>query len=194
MKSETRPRIILVTGTPGTGKTTISKLLAERLSGKYLGISNLAESENLILEKDNLRDTLIVDIKTLKKRIHIIASSSQLTVIDSHFATDIVSNSEVELTIVLRRAPWLLYKELSARGYNSDKIKENVEAEIIGVCLSSALESISRDKILEVDTSNKTPEEVVSLILSVIINHAAKSFGKVDWMSYPEIEALLKRF
>ncbi|ASJ07027.1 hypothetical protein A3L08_06675 [Thermococcus pacificus] len=34
--------IIVVTGTPGVGKTTISKLLAERLGCRYAGIKESA--------------------------------------------------------------------------------------------------------------------------------------------------------
>ncbi|MBN1682909.1 AAA family ATPase [Candidatus Bathyarchaeota archaeon] len=186
--------VILFTGTPGTGKTTISRLINSKLNGIYLNLTEFSKSQDLVLEKDVERDTLIIDIESLKKRLSkIINSTNKIILIDSHFSTDVVELSKVKYVIVLRRAPWLLFNELMERCYDIDKIKENVEAEIIGVCLSSALDVFEKEKIIEIDTTNSTPEKIAEYLLLIINGKTQATYGNIDWMAYPEIETLLKR-
>ena len=54
-------RIILVTGTPGVGKTAISRLLTSKLGAKHIELGELVKRENLICGVDKARGTLIVD-------------------------------------------------------------------------------------------------------------------------------------
>ena len=44
--------VILITGTPGTGKTVIAKLLSERLNAEYLSLNDLAFKYNFIESYD----------------------------------------------------------------------------------------------------------------------------------------------
>ena len=41
-------RVILVTGSPGVGKTVVSRLLASRLSGLRIGLAEIVKQEGLI--------------------------------------------------------------------------------------------------------------------------------------------------
>ena len=63
-------RVIVITGTPGVGKTTISKALATKLRALYLSVGDLVKTENLILGVDVERQTLIADLKKLRERIN----------------------------------------------------------------------------------------------------------------------------
>ena len=60
-------KTIIVTGTPGTGKTTIAKKLAKRLNYYYLDVNKLVSENKLSKGYDKKRRTKIVDIKKLNK-------------------------------------------------------------------------------------------------------------------------------
>ena len=61
--------IIAITGTPGTGKDTISKLVAEGIVWKLIDLNKLAKEKTLFLGYDGRRKCEIVDIKKLKSEI-----------------------------------------------------------------------------------------------------------------------------
>ena len=188
-----QPLVVLITGVPGTGKTTVSSLLAERLGGDHIEITQLVHDCGLSLSWDQSRATLIADVKALRCTItNIIAASSKPVVVEGHYSPDVVTRDVVTLVVVLRRAPWVLRIQLQLRGYSSRKIRENIEAELIGTCLVDALDSQDHRKICEIDTTGQTPEETVKLILATIDGEATYGYGSIDWMSKPEAETLLR--
>jgi broad-specificity NMP kinase len=54
---KTSSRIIFITGTPGVGKSTFSKLLEKKLPAHLIKISKLVEDKNLFsgIEKKNIK-------------------------------------------------------------------------------------------------------------------------------------------
>ena len=62
-------RVILVTGTPCVGKTSVAHLLASKLDAFYANLTELAVGENLILGKDEERDSIIVDENRMRHKI-----------------------------------------------------------------------------------------------------------------------------
>lgn len=52
---------LMITGTPGTGKTTLSIKLAEYLEKNHLNISQIAIKENLTDEYDDVLDSHYID-------------------------------------------------------------------------------------------------------------------------------------
>ncbi len=54
--------ILFITGTPGTGKTTISKLLKEQFSFNIVDINRLVDDEKLYTGIDEEKGYKIVDI------------------------------------------------------------------------------------------------------------------------------------
>ena len=63
----------------------------------------------------------------------------QDVIVDGHLASDVVLPSLAANIFVLRLDPSVLQKRLQARGYKTKKIKENVAAEILDVCLVDAI-------------------------------------------------------
>ena len=59
-------RIILITGVPGVGKTTISSLLMQKLDAVHIDISKIVKEENLYESIDEERQSLIIDIEKLR--------------------------------------------------------------------------------------------------------------------------------
>ncbi len=78
------------------------------------------------------------------------------------------------------------------RGYSARKVRENVEAELLGTCLSDALAAQDPAKIIEIDTTGEAPEDTVRLIRAAAEGEVEPSYGEVDWMEHPETEELLR--
>jgi len=184
-------KVILLTGVPGVGKTTIASLLSERLKGVHVNISELALAEGLVTGYDSMRETSIVDLERTTTRLReIIGEGKDPLIIEGHFSQDIVPPVNVSIVFVLRRAPWKLKGELESRGYNPEKVKENVEAELLDVCLVEAVEAYGKKKVCELDTTGVEANEIIEKITSVLRGERSCETG-VDWLSHPESRELL---
>ena len=62
-------KTVVITGTPGTGKTTISKKLAKKLDYYYLNVNRLISQYKLSEGYDRIRKTKIVDVQKLNKAL-----------------------------------------------------------------------------------------------------------------------------
>ena len=148
---------LCITGTPGTGKTTIARLLAKRLKWKLIELNKLAEEKGLYCGYDRKRKVNIVDIEKIKKDVEGLKEKN--LILESHYAHEM----PCDLVVVLRTNP----KELRERGrkkaWSKEKIEENVEAEIMEVCKQEALEL--GNKILEFDTAGKRSEQTIKDII-----------------------------
>jgi nucleoside-triphosphatase THEP1 len=99
-------KAILVTGTPGVGKTTISHKLASKLDALYIGITELVKKQKLITSVDEERKTLIADTEKVSKQLQeILAKAEGSIIIEGHYAVDVVPKKDVNTVFVLRRDP-----------------------------------------------------------------------------------------
>ena len=184
--------IIVVTGTPGVGKSTISRLLARRLEAHHVDLSVLALKEGLILGWDEKRETAVADLQRLKAHLEEMASLDRTLVVEGHYAPEVVDPERATFVFVLRKDPWRLKEELEARGYGREKVAENVAAEVLDVCLMEAVSTYGEDQVSEIDVTELSPEEVVEEMLSIIQRGRPTGVGKVDWLSRPGVEQLLE--
>lgn len=164
--------IILISGTPGTGKTTVSKILAKNTGRELIRISELASDDVTIRTE---KDTKIVDVEKLKQKIKRRMSGS--AVVDGHLSHLMDFG---DLVIVLRTDPKVLKKRLIKKGFDKAKTRENLEAEALDVCL---IESVERHKnVFEIDTTEKSPQDVAGDIIKIVEGNS-ENFkpGKIDW-------------
>lgn len=175
--------IILITGTPGVGKTTVSGLLAERLDACLIDINQLVEEKHLYTGIDEVRKYKIVDMDALFKGLNEIIKKigpDKHIIIEGHLS-HLFENSDI--VIVLRANPDVLERRMETKGWGKSKIRENIEAEAIDLCSYEAHE-IHGDKVNEIDTSSIAPEEVVDLIIDVINGDKKFPAGSVDFLEY----------
>lgn len=137
--------IIAISGTPGTGKTTLAEGLTERLGYHLIDVNAVInEHEELVIENDKERDTKIIDedglLKILKEKIEPIKKREKGTIIDSHLS-HMLDKGTIDVCIVLSCDLNILKKRLEARGYNELKIEENLEAEAFDEILEKAKEN-----------------------------------------------------
>ena len=189
-------RVILVTGTPCVGKTSVARLLTSKLDAFYVNLTELAMHENLISGKDKERDSIIVDEIRMRRKIREIVEhcDREHIVIDGHYAVSVVPKKLVTHAFVLRRDPVELRKLMEQCGFSGRKLWENLASEILDVCLVDALNVHGEGKVCELDATGKSVEEVVSEILDILGGHKKCRVGVVDWLGKLESEGLLEEF
>jgi len=188
-------RVIVVTGTPGVGKTAVSSLLASRLNALHVNIGELVRQEKLWSSMDRIRNTLIADMPKLSKRVQeIIKRTEQDVILDGHYAVHVVPAEVVRLAFVLRRSPDELQKLMQKRGFKGKKLKENLAAEVLDVCLYDAVKVCGLEKVCEIDATNKSTEEIVKEALAVLEGRKPCQVGIVDWLGKLEKEGRVEEF
>ncbi|MEM3783652.1 MAG: adenylate kinase family protein [Candidatus Bathyarchaeia archaeon] len=187
--------VVLVTGTPCVGKTSVARLLTLRLNAVYVNLTDLAIKENLVFGKDEERGSLIIDEAQMKRAISkFIESSTQSVVVDGHYAANVVPKRFVTHVFVLRRNPIELRSFMEKAGFSGNKLWENLASEILDVCLIDALNNYGKSRICEIDVSGRSLEEVVEEILEVLNRVRKCRVGVVDWLDKLESEGLLEEF
>jgi len=188
-------RIIVITGTPGVGKSSVSSLLASRIDSRLVSLGELARREGLYVGYDRKRDTLVADTTKLSERVEEIAAGSEKDVIvEGHYATSVVSPQRTHLVFVLRRDPQELVGILEGRGYKEKKVRENVAAEILDVCLYDAVCRLGASKVCEVDVTGRRADEVVEEIVQILSERKRCRVGLVDWLGKLEAEGKLDEY
>ncbi len=163
-----------VTGTPGTGKTAVCKVLRQKFGYKIIDLNELILKKKIYSKRDKKRETLVADIEKLRKYF---AGIKGDYIAEGHLA----HHMDLDLVIVLRTKPETLKKRLQTKKWSEAKIRENVEAEALDVILIEALQRHEKKKVHEVDTTKKTSEEVAQLIDEIIKGKRACPLGRIDW-------------
>lgn len=144
------------------------------------------EKEGFFRERDESRDSSVVDVELLERWVRTLKEDT--LIVESHYSHLI----HPDVIIVLRTHPDVLKKRLEKKGFDMRKILENAEAELVDVILMESLEMC--DRVYEIDTTDKTPEEVRDCILSIIGNEISGfEPGKIDWLSKVDIGEYLRR-
>ncbi|MBU0461983.1 MAG: AAA family ATPase, partial [Nanoarchaeota archaeon] len=126
-------KVIVVSGTPATGKTELAKLISKELRYKYLDVNQVIKENNLCEDYDKARHCNVVDINKLSKAlIKIITSSKESLVIDSHMA-HFLPKEYIDLVIITKCGLKALKERLEKRDYPDAKIRENLDAEIFDI-------------------------------------------------------------
>ena len=161
---------IALTGTPGTGKTEVSKRLEEE-GYRILHLTEFIREYNIPSERDADRDCDVVDMDALEEAvfeyqrqasrnyakhflnsnlcsddIHSAPENLPVLFIESHMAHYLC-----DLAIVFRTHPNVLKIRLDERGYSDKKVMENVLAESIDIVLCDCFDYCRR--IYEINTS-----------------------------------------
>lgn len=160
---------IALTGTPGTGKTTIAALLPYRA----IDINSMVKA-GMNLGKDPDRGCLEADMDALAGYLKDL-DCEETVILEGHF-----SHHFADWAIVLRLEPSALRPRLEARGYSVSKIQENLEAEALDVILVEAAELCSR--VDEIDTTGKSPQQVAEMVKEIIEGRLHLPPGQVDWL------------
>lgn len=168
---------IFITGTPCTGKTTV----ASKLNGRLIKINELAISHDFILGIDEKKGYKVIDVEKLSDYVDaLIGNCDEKLIFEGHLSHLCRGASKV---IVLRVRLEILEKRLKARNYSEAKIRENLEAEAMGVCSMEAYENYG-DNVIELDVSDLNVDEVADLVEDAIEGNVDSPAGSVDFMEW----------
>ncbi len=161
--------IIIITGTPGTGKTAVSKELVKILNKNRKERFKLIHLNNEILRRklwssiDKKRKSKNADMGKLKKFISTQSKENKNLIIESHLAHYFAG----DLVFVLRTGINELRNRMKRRGWNAAKIEENLEAERLNLILGESLDAHG-SKCIEIDTTGKTAKAVARHVMKYI--------------------------
>lgn len=177
--------IILITGTPGTGKTSISNFLSQKLSIPLVAVNDLVEEKHLYHGYDPEKGYKEVDVEDLCHELEIIIKNSTESglIIEGHLAHFLENSDLIDCVLVLRTRPDVLKKRLSKRNWPESKVNENLEAEALDICTFEAVE-IHGIKVNEVDTTDLKIEQAVDLITKIVDGNEHISPGDVNFLDY----------
>ncbi|RDZ47023.1 adenylate kinase [Haloferax sp. Atlit-10N] len=166
---------VVVTGTPGTGKTTATERVADDLDLDVVHLNRLVKDEGLWSERDEERDTLVVDLDAARDEL-----GDWDGLVESHLA----HHFEADRVVVLRCRPDILEQRLLDRGEAETKARENRESEALDVILGEAVEFHGEDSVYEIDTTERDPDAVADDIAAVVAGEREPSAGTVDFIDY----------
>jgi adenylate kinase len=185
--ASTCPYVILLSGTPGTGKTTISKSLSKQNGWEIFSLGDFIVDKKFYSSELDNRDAKIIDTEIAAKEgareILTRYFASEVVVVDSHYADIILDGfSELEkhvnnlcvrnyaqreniIGIVCRCHPNVLLERLAKRNYSNSKIMENIQAEILSESTQNLSEVLQEKKIIEIDTTNNSVKDISIAII-----------------------------
>jgi adenylate kinase len=169
--------LIVVSGTPGTGKSTVAKLVAKKLNARLIDTDLLLKEHKIGTVMDEKRRSRIVDTKKLSEAALSEAKKHPVTVFEGHLSHFVPA----DITVILRTEPKELEKRLKKKGWNKEKVKENVEAEAID---EITMECSRKKNVIELDTTDEFPEVVATMVVRAINDAKIRRHyapGKIDW-------------
>ena len=171
-----------LTGTPGTGKTSITRVLSELALTR--SVSDLADERGFLGVPESEEGIREIDIDGLVSSLkeEWVTEPDGLTIIDGHLAHHL----PCDVVVVLRCDPDILRGRLEERGYAEKKINENVEWELMG----SMWNEFEENDIpwTEFDCSDSEASDIAKSIVEWLGSEmlTTQSSMVVDWVNRNE--------
>jgi len=175
------PSAVALTGTPGTGKSSVARALAPRFRSVEVGDLAIA------LGAGRPRAGGVeVDLRLLRLRLTRSKALNGIDLVVGHLAHLL----PVRDVIMLRCRPTELERRArhARRGSPAER-RENFVAEATDVILLEAMRPGRR--VWEVDTTGRTVPEVARAVARRLRHRGASDYGSVDWLADRRVTAHL---
>lgn len=139
--------IIAITGTPGTGKSTLAKKLAVYLKFPLIDVEKIAKKT--ALKKENNEYT--ANLEKLRKKLIKVIKNKKNAVLESHLLVEV--KLPVDLLVILRCSPRELKQRLKKRSYSKRKTLDNLLCETQNYFATRAKLNYAKTKIVEINTT-----------------------------------------
>lgn len=175
---------ILITGVPGTGKTSAAKLLSQKLGAALLDINKLVEALKLYSHIDEQDGAKVVRLRELERELsEAIRAEKRSIIVEGHLGCEM--KLPASKVIVLRCEPRELRRRMASRNYSPEKISQNALSEALDYCTALSEKNYGKRKVWEIDTTGLAPQQVAAECEKVISGKRKKKP-----VSFPE--ALLR--
>jgi adenylate kinase len=181
---------LVITGNPGVGKHTSAKIIAEKIDTEIIDINKVAIDNDAIAKKTERG--LEVDVKKLDRLLAKMLRGRKDLIIVGHLAPYVLKPAGISMVAVLRRSPYELEKTLGKRGYSTNKIRENLASEILGVSLYDSVKTFGRRKVVEFDTTGKTPDQTADEIMRGLRKKPKPT--RIDWLAIVSERGDMQKF
>jgi len=124
---------ILITGVPGTGKTTVAKLLSQKTGAALIDINKLVDVLHLYSGTDEEDGAKLVRMKELEEELAAAIKSERCPlIVEGHLGCEM--KLPVSKVIVLRCEPKTLRARMASRNYPPAKVSANALSEALDYC------------------------------------------------------------
>ena len=168
---------IALTGTPGTGKTSLGKKLAHQMGIPFLDTKRIILRERLYRVNKSEKEKT-VSLEKLEKSLREKLKKKKDGVLESHLLCEFTL--PIDVIVVLRCDPNVLESRLKKRRYPASKIRDNLLCEALDYVTQKAEGNYPKARILEVDTTTKITAGKLALKIQ------SKKSDRVNWSSWLE--------
>jgi len=159
-----KPKLLIITGTPCTGKSTLAIVLAKKLKFErvdlhhyYHTISSGYNQKKQAYDIDKKKFIALVQKK--------LSQTEKGLIVDSHIS-HLLPVRLVDQCIVLTCSNLkILQRRLQKRKYSPEKTRENLDSEIFQICLMEAREQ--GHKVMVFDTGTSRLSEIQKAIVKL---------------------------
>lgn len=149
---------LLITGVPGTGKTTLAQSWSKASGTPILQLNELVEQKELYSHVDSEDFAKVVRLPALAREANAwLAAQEGGCIVEGHLGCEM--KLDVARVAVLRLNPQELEKRLSARGYVPTKVGENKMSELLDYCTVRSIQTYGEEKVYEIDMSGRGKPE-----------------------------------
>ncbi|XP_059487700.1 adenylate kinase isoenzyme 6 [Neocloeon triangulifer] len=149
---------ILVTGTPGVGKSTLCEQVAEITGLEWIQVGAFAKENDCLDEFDEEYKCPVLNEDKLLDELEEKMSEGG-RIVDYH-GCDFFPERWFDIVFVLRTDNTQLFDRLRQRGYSGKKLDDNIQCEIFQTILEEAQESYQAEIVHQLPSN--TPEEMES--------------------------------
>lgn len=158
-------KVIIISGTPGVGKSTLAKALAKKVGYGRLNLhryyQTISSGYNKNKQTYNINPKKFIGFVQRKQKLF-----KTGLIIDSHISHYLPAHM-VDLCIVVTCSDLKkLRHRLRRRGYTHKKIEENIQAEIFQVCLLEAQER--GHKVVVFDVCQMPVSRIISQVMTAL--------------------------
>jgi adenylate kinase len=187
---------IIVSGTPGVGKHTISLELSKLLNGfPILDINKVILTENLFIYSSEFETE--IDVTKIYNSLKLLLSTKEYVnaIIVGHLAPYVLDPLLIDFVAILRRNPFELKRIYEKRAYSEKKISDNLISEILGIISYDFLKKFNKKNIIELEIiENVLPSVYAQKIIDMYNNKNLREFGMIDWLSVAQTNPQMFKF
>ena len=166
---------VLVTGTPGVGKTTLCRLLEDQANEgfeepnkyRYVPLADLIIQKRLYTAVNETFNVPEFDEDMVCDELE--PMMQQGGVILEFHSSDFFPQRWFKYVVLLRTNNTELYDRLAARGYEARKVTENIECEIMNVTSDEVHAAYREDQVVELESNTVADMETnVSRLVALL--------------------------